>query len=84
MLEKHGIESMLTLSEVARLLQVSQRTVYRLAQDGRIPAFKVGQAWRFRLADIEAWIDAQVQGPRTGAVQPQAASTSRTKGVPSR
>ena len=52
---------MLTLAEVASLLQVSQRTVYRLAQDGRIPAFKVGQAWRFRSGDIQAWIDAQVQ-----------------------
>lgn len=56
------MESVLTLPEVASLLHVSQRTVYRLAQDGRLPAFKVGQAWRFRSDDIQSWIDAQVRG----------------------
>ena len=68
------MENMLTLPEVATLLQVSLRTVYRLAQDGCIPAFKVGQAWRFRSGDIQAWIDAQVQATGVELDPPRGAS----------
>ena len=75
------MESMLTLAEVASLLQVSHRTVYRLAQDGRIPAFKVGQAWRFRSGDIQAWIDAQVQ---TTGVEFDQLRNASLKGEPTR
>lgn len=51
--------SILTVSEVAEYLRVNQRTVYRLAVDRKLPAFKVGTTWRFKLADIEGWIAAQ-------------------------
>lgn len=48
-----------TLDDVAAYLKVGKRTVYRLAAAKKIPAFKVGGTWRFRKADIEAWIAAQ-------------------------
>jgi excisionase family DNA binding protein len=32
----------LTLEEVAAYLKAGKRTVYRLAQEGKIPAFKLG------------------------------------------
>src|SRR3546814_17088244 len=38
----------LTLEEVAAYLKAGKRTVYRLAQKGEIPAFKLGGTWRFR------------------------------------
>ncbi|RWS93987.1 helix-turn-helix domain-containing protein [Aeromonas caviae] len=41
----------LTLEEVAAYLKAGKRTVYRLAQEGRIPAFKLGGSWRFRRAE---------------------------------
>lgn len=53
-------EQILTIKEVATYLKVHERTVYRLASKGEIPAFKVGNAWRFRLPDIEHWISAQM------------------------
>ncbi|HMN12195.1 MAG TPA: helix-turn-helix domain-containing protein [Bellilinea sp.] len=52
----------LTLKEVAAYLKVDDRTIYRLAASKKIPAFKVGGTWRFRKADIDEWIEAQVQG----------------------
>ena len=52
----------LTLREVAELLKLSEKTIYRLVQQGKIPAFKVGGSWRFRSSDIEAWIEGQVGG----------------------
>lgn len=49
----------ITLKEVAEFLKVHERTVYRLAAKGEIPAFKVANTWRFRRLDIERWIDQQ-------------------------
>lgn len=48
-----------TLVDVAAYLKVSKRTVYRLAAARKIPAFKVGGAWRFLRADIDTWIQQQ-------------------------
>lgn len=52
----------LTLSEVAALLRVPKSTVYKLAQLGRVPAFKVGKHWRFRQRDIERWMGSNGNG----------------------
>lgn len=51
--------SIYTLREVAQYLKVTERTVYRLLASRRIPAFKVGGSWRFRLTDLNAWIERQ-------------------------
>lgn len=48
----------LTLDEVAAYLKAGKRTVYRFAQNGDIPAFKLGGTWRFRRSELERWIDA--------------------------
>ena len=49
----------LTILEVASYLKVAERTVYRLAAAKKIPAFKVGGAWRFSRAEIDSWIRRQ-------------------------
>ena len=49
----------LTVKQVAERLNVNDRTVYRLAQAGRLPGFKVAGSWRFLAEDIDAWIEAQ-------------------------
>lgn len=46
----------LTLGEVAAYLKAGKRTVYRLAQKGEIPAFKLGGTWRFRRSELDHWI----------------------------
>jgi excisionase family DNA binding protein len=45
-----------TVRQVAEHPSVNERTVYRMAERGDLPAFKVGDAWRFRREDIDAWI----------------------------
>jgi len=45
-----------TLREVAGYLKVTERTIYRLLSEKQIPAFKVGGGWRFRRAELDAWI----------------------------
>jgi excisionase family DNA binding protein len=50
----------LTLDEVAAYLKAGKRTVYRLAANGEIPAFKLGGTWRFRRAELDQWIAARI------------------------
>jgi len=49
----------LTVKEVADYLKVNERTIYRLATNGELPAFRVGASWRFRLNEIDNWITEQ-------------------------
>jgi excisionase family DNA binding protein len=53
----------MTVRDVAGFLAVDEKTIYRLAQKGRLPGFKVAGAWRFRLQDIQDWIDEQKSKP---------------------
>ena len=50
-------DEILTPSEVAGYLRVTEKTLYSLAQRGDLPGFKVGGQWRFRRTAIDAWID---------------------------
>lgn len=51
----------LTIKEVAEYLKVTDRTIYRLANKGEIPAFKVGNTWRFERARIAEWMSNQAK-----------------------
>ncbi len=44
-----------TVEQLAIELDVSEQTIYRLAREGVIPAFKVGNQWRFDREAIENW-----------------------------
>lgn len=58
-------ETLLNIQQVADYLQLNHSTVYQWAQQGRLPAIKLGGRWRFRRADIEEWLDAQARQPVT-------------------
>lgn len=46
----------LTVQEVAAYLRLHAVTVYRMAQNGELPAFRVGRRWRFKRDQIEQWL----------------------------
>ena len=50
------------LPKMAELLKVADKTVYTMGQKQKLPSFKVGGQWRFKRADIEAWIEQQKGG----------------------
>jgi len=52
-------DTILTIKDVAQYLKVNERTIYRLAASGDIPAFKVGNSWRFKREDLEDWMERQ-------------------------
>ena len=47
----------MTIEEVAEFLRIPQSSVYKLAQQGKIPCSKIGRHWRFRRETIERWFD---------------------------
>ena len=52
-------DSIMTIEEAADYLKIPKSTVYKLAQEGRIPCQKVGRHWRFRKDTIDKWLDSQ-------------------------
>lgn len=52
-------DQMMTVEELAAYLKMKTVTIYKHAQDGRIPAFKVGSKWRFKKDTIDKWIGEQ-------------------------
>lgn len=54
----------MTISQVAKFLQISEVTTYRLVQEGKIPAFKVGRSWRVKREDLNEFIEIQKRGER--------------------
>jgi len=47
---------LLTVKELAEYLDISELTVYRLAEKGKLPGVKIGRALRFRKARVNEWI----------------------------
>jgi excisionase family DNA binding protein len=47
---------LMTVDEVADYLRVTEKTIYRLLERGKIPATKVGRQWRFDTTYIDKWL----------------------------
>lgn len=56
-------ERLLTARELAELLGFAAGTIVDWAEAGKVPAFKVGGRLRFRLSEVEAWLEAQRCSP---------------------
>lgn len=60
-MEDYIKDGILTISQVAKLLKVSSKTIYKLVCNKRIPgriyARKVGLAWRIQRKDIHTFLD---------------------------
>lgn len=56
----------LTIEEVAEYLRLKPQTIYKWAQEKRIPAAKLGKEWRFRKSTLDRWLDEQMLGEDSG------------------
>jgi len=46
----------MTIDDLAAYLQVSKSSLYKLAQEGKVPGQKVGKHWRFHRTVIDRWL----------------------------
>ena len=56
----------LTLEEVALYLRLKPQTIYKWAQEKRIPAVKLGKEWRFRRSILDRWLNEQMLSEDSG------------------
>lgn len=61
-IQRPGTE-ILTIRQLSAYLKVTERTIYRLSAARKIPAFKVGGAWRYSKSEIDLWIHRQSEAP---------------------
>lgn len=52
----------MTVEQLSAYLQIAKSTLYKLAQEGRVPGQKVGKHWRFKKDAIDRWLEAQPEG----------------------
>ena len=80
-----GVQAQVALREVmdirqaAEHLGISGDTLYRYASEGFIPAFKLGNRWRFRKSLLDAWMD-----EKSGVNVPTPANVDPTQKKPVR
>ncbi len=55
----------MSTADVADLLGIKLRVLYRLIDESELPAYKMGRLIRLRTAEVEAWRDAN-GGPEPG------------------
>lgn len=52
-------DRLLTIPDLCDMLSVSESTIRRLVNSGSVPFLKVGGGIRFRLADVDEYLDKQ-------------------------
>lgn len=67
-------DDVMIAQEVADYLRLDKATIYRLAQEGKIPAVKVGRTWRFKRELIDEWFKQEsARISRSGEAAPEPA-----------
>lgn len=53
------MREVMDIRECAAYLGINPDTLYKYASSGSIPAFKLGNRWRFKLSRVDAWMEEQ-------------------------
>jgi excisionase family DNA binding protein len=51
------VDEIMNIEEVAKYLKLKPQTIYNWAQNGKIPAVKLGKEWRFKKSVIDKWFN---------------------------
>ena len=54
---KNEDKKLLTITDISTYLSIKQKTLYAKVESGEIPHYRIGHLIRFRLDDINAWLD---------------------------
>jgi excisionase family DNA binding protein len=54
--EVDTVIGIMTVHDVAEYLRLSEAKVYKMANEGRVPALRMGKTWRFKKELIDEWI----------------------------
>ena len=51
------VKEVMTLREASQYLGISQDTLYKYLSENKIPAFKLGNRWRFKKDLLDRWME---------------------------
>ncbi|MDE3105884.1 MAG: helix-turn-helix domain-containing protein [Acidobacteriota bacterium] len=51
------VREVMDIRQAAEYLGISGDTLYRYASEGFVPAFKLGNRWRFKRSHLDLWMD---------------------------
>lgn len=51
------MSEIMTAQDLSAYLKITTTTIYKLAQQGDIPSFKIGSEWRFKKELIDRWLE---------------------------
>jgi len=51
------LREVMTLREASQYLGISPDTLYKYLSEGKIPAFKLGNRWRFKKDLLDRWME---------------------------
>jgi excisionase family DNA binding protein len=57
----HDAREVMNIRQAAKYLGVSPDTLYKYLSRGSIPAFKLGNRWRFKKSMLDRWMERQSQ-----------------------
>lgn len=57
-------DTVMTIAELSKYLKISRSTLYKLAQEGKLPGQKVGRHWRFHREAVDEWLGKSRRPPR--------------------
>jgi excisionase family DNA binding protein len=52
-----GMSDIMTAQDLSSYLKITTTTIYKLAQQGEIPSFKIGSEWRFKRELVDRWLE---------------------------
>ena len=55
--ESTMLREVMDIRQASEYLGISGDTLYRYASEGFVPAFKLGNRWRFKRSLLDAWMD---------------------------
>jgi len=53
------VREVMNIGEASDYLGVSRETLYKYVADKRIPAFKLGNRWKFKKTVLDIWMERQ-------------------------
>jgi|GEM_PF-1200488 len=61
------MDNLIGVEEAADYLKVRVSWIYEMVRLGRLPSYRVGRFRRFRVSELEAWLQDRRDGPADGS-----------------
>jgi len=49
-------DEIMTIKDLSLYLKINEKTIYKLAKQGKLPGLKIGGMWRFKKEAIDNWM----------------------------